>query len=116
MERREVWVEVDPYRLRLAGLSLTEVMDAVAAKNINVVGGRLDAAGGQRVVRLLGEITDAAQLEDLPLGRSTDGRTVKIRDIASVKETSEKPQSYGRVNMRPAVTFTVVKKRGTDVI
>ena len=116
LERREVWVEVDPYRLRLAGLSLTEVMDAVAAKNVNVVGGRLDAAGGQRVVRLLGEITAAEQLEDLPLGRSSDGRTVKIRDIASVKETSEKPQSYGRVNMRPAVTFTVVKKRGTDVI
>ena len=116
LERREVWVEIDPYRLRLAGLSVTEVMDAVTAKNVNVVGGRLDAAGGQRVVRLLGEITSADQLEDLPIGQSTDGRTVKIRDIASVKETSEKPQSYGRVNLRPAVTFTVVKKRGTDVI
>ena len=109
LERREVWVEIDPYRLRLAGLSVTEVMDAVTAKNVNVVGGRLDAAGGQRVVRLLGEITSADQLEDLPIGQSTDGRTVKIRDIASVKETSEKPQSYGRVNLRPAVTFTVVK-------
>jgi multidrug efflux pump subunit AcrB len=116
LERREVWVEIDPYRLRLAGLSFTEVTDAVAAKNINVVGGRLDAAGGQRVVRLLGEITSADQLEDLPVGPSADGRTVKIRDLATVKETSEKPQSYGRVNLRPAVTFTVVKKRGTDVI
>lgn len=116
LERREVWVEVDPYRLRLAGLSFTEVMDAVAAKNINVVGGRLDAAGGQRVVRLLGEITAAAELEDLPVGRASDGRAVKIRDIGTVKETSEKPQSYGRVNLLPAVTFTLVKKRGADVI
>ncbi len=116
LERREVWVEIDPYRLHLAGLSFTEVMDAVAAKNVNVVGGRLDAAGGQRVVRLLGEITQAAQLEDLPVGRSADGHEVKIRDIATVKETSEKPQSYGRINLYPAVTFTLVKKRGTDVI
>ncbi len=116
LERREVWVEVDPYRLRLAGLSLTSVMDVVAAKNVNVVGGRLDAAGGQRIVRLLGEITAAEQLEDLPVGDAPDGRTVKIRDIATVKETTEKPRSYGRVNLYPAVTFTVVKKRGTDVI
>jgi multidrug efflux pump subunit AcrB len=116
LERREVWVEIDPYRLRLAGLSFTEVMDAVAAKNVNVVGGRLDAAGGQRVVRLLGEITAAEQLEDLPVGRGQDGRSLKIRDLGTVKETSEKPQSYGRVNLYPAVTFTVVKKRGTDVI
>ncbi len=116
LERREVWVEIDPYRLRLANLSFAEVMDAVAAKNINVVGGRLDAGGGQRVVRLLGEITAADQLEDLPVGQDIDGRSVKIRDLATVKETSEKPQSYGRVNLYPAVTFTVVKKRGTDVI
>lgn len=116
LERREVWVEIDPYRLRLAGLSFVDVMDAVAAKNVNFVGGRLDGAGGQRVVRLIGEINSADELEDLPLGRSPEGRSVKIRDIGTVKETSEKPQSYGRVNLYPAVTFTVVKKRGTDVI
>jgi len=116
LERREVWVEIDPYRLRSAGLSFAEVMDAVAAKNVNVVGGRLDAQGGQRVVRLLGEITEAAQLEDLPVVKRADGRTIKIRDIASVKETTEKPQTYGRTNLRPAVTYTLVKKKGTDVI
>jgi multidrug efflux pump subunit AcrB len=116
LERREVWVEVDPYRLRLAGLSFRDVTEAVAAKNVNVVGGRLDAAGGQRIVRLLGEITEASQLEDLPVVKRPDGRTVKIRDIGTVKETTEKAQTYGRTNLRPAVTYTLVKKKGTDVI
>ena len=116
LERREVWVEVDPYRLRLAGLSFRDVTEAVAAKNINVVGGRLDAAGGQRIVRLLGEITEASQLEDLPVVKRPDGRTIKIRDIGTVKETTEKAQTYGRTNLRPAVTYTLVKKKGTDVI
>ena len=116
LERREVWVEIDPYRLRLAGLSFAEVADAVTAKNINVVGGRLDAVGGQRVVRLLGEITQASQLEDLPIGKDRQGHSLKIRDIGTVKETTEEPQSYGRVNLYPAVTYTLVKKQGTDVI
>ena len=48
--------------------------------------------------------------------KRADGRTIKIRDIASVKETTEKPQTYGRTNLRPAVTYTLVKKKGTDVI
>ncbi len=116
LERREVWVEIDPYKLRLANLSFAEVMDAVAAKNVNVVGGRIDALGGQRVVRLLGEIAEASQLEDLPVMKRPDGRTVKIRDIGTVKETTEEARTYGRTNLRPAVTYTIVKKRGTDVI
>jgi multidrug efflux pump subunit AcrB len=116
LERREVWVEIDPYKLRLANLSFAEVMDTVAAKNVNVVGGRIDALGGQRVVRLLGEISEASQLEDLPVMKSPDGRTVKIRDIATVKETTEEARTYGRTNLRPAVTYTIIKKKGTDVI
>ena len=115
LDRREVWVELDPNKLEAAGISIEEVTDAVRRKNTNAVGGRLDAAGGQRVVRLLGEITSAQGLAgtSIPL---RDGGTVLLRDLATFRDTTEEPRTIGRADMLPAVTFTIVKKKGADAI
>ncbi len=112
---REVWIELDPYRMQGTGVSFAEVADAVAAKNVNVVGGRIEGAGGERVVRVLGEVKKAAELETLPV-KESGGRLVLLRDIANVKETSEKERTRGRFNMEPSITYTIVKKKGADAI
>lgn len=115
MEDREVWVEVDPFRAQSVGVSMGEIVSAVTRRNVNTVGGRLDTRGGQRVVRVLGEIGEAAELESLVV-KSGPGGIVRLRDIATVKETTEEAGRLGRVNMMPAVTFSVVKKKNSDVL
>ena len=115
LDRREVWVETDPNRLEAAGLSLEEVATAVRRKNLNAVAGRIDAAGGQRVVRVLGEIRAADELSDVAL-KTEGGRTLLLRDIATFRETTEEPRTIGRADMQPAITFTIVKKKGVDAI
>jgi multidrug efflux pump subunit AcrB len=115
LDRREVWIEVDPFRLQSLGVSFEEVSNAVSRKNLNLVGGRMDATGGQRMVRVLGEITDAEGLAEVPI-KTIDGRVVLLRDVATFKDRSEEERTMGRANMRPAVTFTVVKKKGSDAI
>lgn len=115
LDRREVWVEVDPYKLEASGVSMEEVTDAVRRKNLNAVGGRLDGAGGQRLVRLSGEIRDAQELAEVPIKVSA-GRTLLLRDVATFRDTSEEPRTFGRADMRPAVTFTIVKKKGADAL
>ncbi len=116
LEDREVWVEVDPYRAQSVGVSISEIVSAVARRNVNTVGGRLDTAGGQRVVRVLGEIGEAKELEPLVVKSAPDGQVIRLRDIAAIKETTQEAERLGRVNMMPAVTFSVVKKKNTDVI
>lgn len=115
LDRREVWVEVDPFRLEAAGVSLEEVTEAVRRKNLNAVGGRLDAAGGQRLVRLLGEIRSAEELADVPV-KTADGRTLLLRDVATFQDRTEEARTFGRADMQPAVTFTIVKKKGSDAL
>jgi len=116
LEEREVWAEIDPLALQASGLSFRQVADAVARRNLNVAGGRLDGAGGQRLVRVLGEIDQAEDLETLALRESQDGGVLFLRDLATVKETSEEATTYGRLNMSPSVTYTVIKRRGADAI
>jgi multidrug efflux pump subunit AcrB len=115
LDRREVWVEVDPFRLQAAGISIEQVTEAVRRKNLNVVGGRLDGAGGQRVVRLLGEIRDPEELAEIPL-KTGAGGTLLLRDVATFRDTSEEPRTFGRADLQPGVTFTIVKKKGADAI
>jgi len=116
LEDREVWAEINPSLLLSSGLSFRQVADAVARRNLNVAGGRLDGAGGQRLVRVLGEIEEAEDLETLALRASDEGGVLFLRDIATVKETSEEATTYGRLNMRPSVTYTVIKRKGADAI
>lgn len=115
LDRREVWVEVDPHKLEASGLSLEEVAEAVRRKNLNAVAGRIDAAGGQRVVRVMGEIQAAEDLSHVAL-KTRDGRTLLLRDIAIFRETTEEPRTMGRADLQPAITFTIVKKKGSDAI
>ena len=115
LDRREVWVEVDPFKLEATGLSLEQVAEAVRRKNLNSVAGRIDGAGGQRVVRVIGEIRAAGELSDVAL-KTQDGRTLLLRDIATFRETTEEPRTMGRADMQSAITFTIVKKKGVDAI
>ncbi len=115
LDRREVWIEVDPFRLQALGISFENVSDAVRRKNQNLVGGRMDAAGGQRMVRVIGEISEASDLGEVPI-KTVDGQVVLLRDVATFKDRSEEERTMGRANMRPAVTFTIVKKKGADAI
>ncbi|GAB4165531.1 MAG: efflux RND transporter permease subunit [Terrimicrobiaceae bacterium] len=115
LDRREVWVEVDPYRLQSMGVSLQDVTDAVRNKNLNTVGGRIDGSGGQRVVRFLGEVRAAEELGDVAL-KTRDGRTVLLREVATFRSTTEEPRTSGRADLLPAATFTIVKKKGADAI
>ncbi len=115
LDRREVWVQVDPHKLEAAGLSIEAVADAVRRKNLNAVAGRLDAAGGQRLVRLIGEIRSAEELADVSL-KTNDGRTVLLRDLATFSDTTEEPRTMGRADMQPAITFTIIKKKGADAM
>ncbi len=115
LDRREVWVEVDPYRLEQLGVSFEEVTDAVRRKNLNAVGGRLDGAGGQRLVRLMGEIRSAGELAGVPVKTSGD-RVLLLRDVATFRDTSEEPRTFGRADLQPGVTFSIIKKKGADAI
>lgn len=115
VQDREIWVETDIQLSNAFALSLPLITAAIRDRNQNWIGGRLQGAGGERIVRLQGEITDAAELENLPVAMDGD-RVVRLRDIAWVRETMEEERTRGRVNLERAITYTVIKKKGADAL
>ncbi len=111
---REVWVEVDPFRAELAQLGFAQIAASVGGFSQDLTGGRIKSPAGEQIVRVQGEIRAAADLEEFSLPTSTG--FLRLRDLATVKETQEEANWRGRVNLQSGLTFTIVKRRGADAL
>jgi cobalt-zinc-cadmium resistance protein CzcA len=81
---RQFHVLVDPDQLRLRGLRLPQVYDALARNNANSSGGVLPAGPEQFLVRGTGLITSVADIEGIML--KSEGTTpVYLRDVAKIR-------------------------------
>lgn len=114
---REVWVEIDPYRARTLGISTEDVAAAIRAKNLNLPGGKLETSAGEFTLRTLEQINEDnwRALEDVVVKR-VGTQLVRVRDIAVIRNTFEKDSTLGRVNGRPAITFTINKQKTGDTL
>jgi multidrug efflux pump subunit AcrB len=110
---REILVTLDPARMQSAGVTATQVNTALRALNINAAGGRAEIAGSRQSVRVLGNAADAFTLSqtNIPLGA---GRTIKLADIADVRDSNGEITTLARMNSRPVVTFGMTRARGAS--
>jgi cobalt-zinc-cadmium resistance protein CzcA len=80
---RQFEVTVDPANLEKFGLTLSDVLRAVADDNESFSGGFIEHRDERYTVRGLGLVTGVADLEQVVL-RADQGVPVRLRDVASV--------------------------------
>nr|WP_232767298.1 CusA/CzcA family heavy metal efflux RND transporter [Geminisphaera colitermitum] len=81
---RQYQIDVSSLKLKQYDLTLGEIMDAVAASNMNVGGKTLEENGAEFIVRGVGLVTTLTDLETIPL-KARDGTPLYLRDIAHVQ-------------------------------
>src|SRR5688572_21358586 len=81
---RQYQVEVSPRKMRALEVTLQEVMDAVSQSNLNVGGKIVEENGMEFVVRGMGLIEKASDLEQIVLTQR-EGTPVYLRDVATVE-------------------------------
>lgn len=114
---REELVEViiDPTLVESYNLSGADLVSFFQRSNRLIAAGKLDTGSGGFVVKVPGVFETASELLDMPLVVSGDS-TVTIRDIAEVRRSYKDPETFARVNGRPAVVLDVVKRSGENII
>ncbi|MBI4921038.1 MAG: efflux RND transporter permease subunit [Devosia nanyangense] len=108
-------VTIDLDRLEAYNLTASQLFDALAKNNLVVPGGTLDTGQGSFNVEVPGLITTAADVYSLPIKTSGD-TVVTFGDVAQITRTFKDATSYAYVNGAPAITLSIVKKLGTNVI
>jgi multidrug efflux pump len=112
---REVHVFVDPRRLSSYELGLTDVVMAVGRENITVPGGEIDVGRLKYLVRIPAEVDRPREIEDFVV-KVKDGIPIYIKDVAHVAYGFEDETTRSRLDLRPAVSLTVSKRSGANVI
>lgn len=113
--KREIRVEFDPDRMAAYKLSFTEILSLVQRENVNVPGGSIDLGRGKYMLRIPGEFTDPSEIDNLVLV-ARQGRPIYLKDVATIRDTFQDPQSYARINDRSSVTLSVKKRSGENII
>jgi multidrug efflux pump len=112
---REIQINVDLFKVALAGVSLDDITNAIGYENRIISGGQLSVGGMKRSLSVNGEYTSAEQIGNTVIG-SIKGGKIYLKDIADVLDTHEEQASFARLNGKNVITLNVIKRGGKNLI
>ena len=108
---REILVRLDPLKLQSLGITAVQVNQQLRQTNINAAGGRAEIAGSEQSVRVIGNAKTALALGNTQIAVG-GGRTVKLSDIAEVKDLYAEQRSLAIMNGHQVLAFSIEKAKG----
>ncbi len=110
---RQWQVEVSSFKMKAAGVSLEEVMMAVGQSSLNVGGRVIEENGMEFIVRGLGLVKNAADLEHVVL-KEREGTPIYLRDVARIEVGGDFRRGALDVNGNEVVGGVVVMRTGEN--
>ncbi len=113
---REVQVNVDPRKLDAFGLSVEQLGQIIGAENINVPAGTMDIGNQTFNIKADGEFADSERdLRNVVIS-NRGGRTVRLSDVAQIRDTLEKATMDERINGQLGVRVIIQKQSGANTV
>jgi multidrug efflux pump subunit AcrB len=112
---RQVIVELDPARLLALNATAADVSRQLRQVQQEASGGRADLGGAEQSLRTIATVASAQELGQLEIALS-DGRHVRLDQIASVRDTVAEVRSAARLNGEPVVAFEITRSRGAGEV
>ena len=112
---RQYQVEVDPDRLRRHDVTLDEVAHAIETSNQNTTGGFAIRGPQQNLVRGLGRLRSAEDLERVVI-TTREGTSISVGQVAKVQVGPAVRFGEGSVDGAQAVVMAITKQPGTNTI
>jgi len=113
--QRTIVINVDPQKLHAYGLSPDDVVQALTTGNSIQPAGNVDLGSTNAMVTTDSTVTQINELLDIPLHAGT-GAAVYLRDVGSVKDTSDVLAGYALLNGQRTVYIPVTKRPDASTI
>ncbi len=112
---REIRVALDPVKLQSLGATASEISKQLRQVQTESAGGRTDLGGGEQPVRTLATVKSAEEVGAIQI-TLTDGRRIKLSDVATVSDTIAEPRAAALLDGKPVVGFEVSRSRGESEV
>jgi HAE1 family hydrophobic/amphiphilic exporter-1 len=115
-----IWL--DPDKLAAFGLTSADVVSAIQAQNVQVSSGALgqeptpSASAFQITVNTQGRFQDVAQFRRVIVRSTSDGRLVRVQDVARVELGAQDYVTNSYLDGKPAVALAIFQRPNTNAI
>ncbi len=110
---REIRVILNLPKIQSLGLTASQVNQQLRQVNLNAAGGRTEISGSEQAVRVLGNARDARALAETRIAIGGD-RTVRLADIADVRDLYAEQRSLAEYNGRQVLSFNIKRAKGAS--
>ena len=112
---RQVRVEIDPDRLLALQATAADISRQLRQVQQEASGGRADIGGAEQSVRTIATVQTADELAAMEIPLS-DGRSIRLDDVAKVEDTVAERRSIALLNGEPVVGFEIVRSLGASEV
>jgi len=113
---REVGIEVKPKKMQQYNISMSEIINAIRARNIRASGGSFESYTSEKNIVTLAQFRDPKEVGDVIVRTTFDGPVVKVSDLALIKDDFEDERVQSRMNGKNAISFIAFKSTSADII
>lgn len=113
--QRAVRIAMDPDLMAAHGVTINDIVGAVATHNLNVPGGKMETSVNSENVRFIGEFKNVADISNLEI-TTIEGDTFKLSDVATVTDAARDVEKGAMYNGENVVIMSVVKASDGNAI
>ncbi|OFX72934.1 MAG: multidrug transporter AcrB [Bacteroidetes bacterium GWE2_29_8] len=112
---RAIMVDVDPRKLDAYNLTVEQIGGILAANNLNLPSGSMEMGKSDLPLRLQGEFENSDVVNNIVIS-NLNGKTVYLKDVATVRDGLKDIKSYERANGGKNVRLMIQKQSDANSV
>ncbi len=114
-EERQIRVNIDRRKMESFGLDAQQVLKAIEKTNLDFPAGAVKNDAGETTIRLAGKYRNAADIENTVV-QHCDGRTIFLKDVATVIDGIKETETISRYNANTAIGLLMYKQTDANAV
>lgn len=113
---KEFLVYTDPAKLKANYIGITDVLQAISARNIKATSGTLEQGLSQRNILTVAEYNSTSDIQETIVRSEFGGGTIRVKNVAEIKDGFEDELMRTYFNGKQGITLTIKKSGSEDII
>src|SRR6202790_246045 len=115
VEQRAIVIEPDEHKLAAAGLTIDTLLQRIKNENVELPAGVIQIGRNEYGIRTSALFTAPGQIADTVL-TVANGATVRLRDVAVVRDAIQEQRVFSRLNGSASVLLTITAQPNANIV
>ena len=113
--QRAIVIEPDEHKLAGAGLTIDSLLQRIKNENVELPAGVIQIGRNEYGIRTSALFTAPGQIADTVI-TVVNGTTVRLRDVAVVRDAIQEQRVFSRLNGAPSVLLTITAQPNANIV